>query len=492
MTSDSSSVGGVPAAREGASEARFRGDTDGAGELDRRAHADDAVASSAAPAESVPEGTSGLVRFASPEQLRARRTAKWTLYPPDVLPMPVAETDVLPAEPVRNALVRAVQAGGLGYPPMDGGYQGAFAEFAAARWGWAPDPADMLAAPDAGAAVTELLRALAPVGPVIVSPPVYDGFFQWPTAAGVQRVDVPLIREPVPPAPTHRTAAASTDRNDAAPVQPTSGPADFEAPPRLTGESLPTERYRLDLDGIDAAFAAGASLYLLCHPHNPTGTVHARDELAALADIAYRHGGAIISDEVHAPLVFDDSSFVPFLSVSETAAQVGAAVHSPSKAWNLAGLKCALAVVAGEPWRRRIAGLIEPGRWSVGVLGALAAETAYREGGPWLDEFRGLLQRRHQQLHRTVREQLPGARVAETGFGFTAWLDLEPRGWPGEAAEVALRHGRLALGVGSAFGAGYEHHVRVNLGTSEQLLAEGLTRLVAADRKLSSSRPFPD
>ncbi|NKF33450.1 aminotransferase class I/II-fold pyridoxal phosphate-dependent enzyme, partial [Pseudomonas sp. BGM005] len=90
------------------------------------------------------------------------------------------------------------------------------------------------------------------------------------------------------------------------------------------------------------AFADGATAILLCNPHNPTGTVHGRDSLAALAEIADEFGATVISDEIHAPLAQPGAGFTPFLDVGEAAERVGYAVVSASKAFNLAGLKCAL------------------------------------------------------------------------------------------------------------------------------------------------------
>lgn len=393
----------------------------------------------------------GSVRFPSVEELRRRRTAKWTLYPPDVLPAPVAEMDVLPPAPIRRVLTEAIERGATGYPPMDGGYMDAFRAFAARRWGWNVGCEAVFPAVDVGSAATAALSTLAGAGPVVVSTPVYDGFVHWPGIAGRRTVDVPLLQLDEPGADGL-----------------------FSGP-----------QYRLDVKGIERAFEAGASALLLCNPHNPVGRVHTREELASIATAARRRGALVVSDEVHAPLVFPSadgtSPFVPFLDCCPEAREVGVALHSPSKAWNVAGLKCAFVVAPHPLHRERLAGQAEAGAWAVGTLGAFAAEAAYRESEAWLDELVRLVADNHVSMARGLAEQLPAARVSAPAFGYLSWVDLAGLGWPGEAAEVALTHGRLALGVGSAFGASWARHVRVNLGMEPALVPEVVARLVRAD-----------
>jgi cystathionine beta-lyase len=116
----------------------------------------------------------------------------------------------------------------------------------------------------------------------------------------------------------------------------------LEAPLALGDDGV----WRLDLDVLERAFA-DAAVYLLCNPHNPTGLVHTREELAAIAELATRHGVIVLSDEIHAPLALDGATHVPYPTVGEEAAAHGLTLASASKAWNIAGLKAAVVVAAG-------------------------------------------------------------------------------------------------------------------------------------------------
>src|SRR5699024_8292727 len=104
--------------------------------------------------------------------------------------------------------------------------------------------------------------------------------------------------------------------------------------------------WRLDLERLEAAFAAGARAFLLCSPHNPLGLVHPPEVLQEVARLAEAYGVVVLADEIHAPLTHPDAVFTPFLDVSDQARRWGISYLSASKGWNLAGLKCASVVTA--------------------------------------------------------------------------------------------------------------------------------------------------
>lgn len=139
----------------------------------------------------------------------------------------------------------------------------------------------------------------------------------------------------------------------------------------------------LDLDGIERAFADGAVAILLCNPHNPTGTAHTTASLAELARIAERHGAVVISDEIHAPLALPGRrAFTPFLEAGPEAADVGIAIHSASKTFNLAGLKCAHFVTVSDRLAKLVADMPMEVEWRTGLFGIKAGIAAYTEEMP--------------------------------------------------------------------------------------------------------------
>lgn len=373
------------------------------------------------------------------EQLRERTSEKWREYPADVLPLFVAETDFPLAPAITAALERAVRNGDTGYVASRTPLAAAFAAFAERRYGWSPDPARMRSTADVSMGIVELLRRVASPGErVIVTPPVYPPFFELVEEAGavVERVSL-----------------------------------------RDTGEG-----WELDLDVIRAALEAGARAVLLCNPHNPTGTVHSAASLASLADLAAAHGAAVVSDEIHAPLAQPGAGFTPFLAVSDAARAIGYAVVSASKAFNLAGLKCALMVTAADSTTSVVRGLPIEVEWRTGQFGMLAATAAFSaESDEWLDGLLVALDENRRLLADLLAERLPSARYRMPDAGYLAWIDLAGLGWGPNPSKRILREGRVALHFGPAFGAEGAGYVRLNFGTSPEIITEAIARIAALD-----------
>ena len=150
-------------------------------------------------------------------------------------------------------------------------------------------------------------------------------------------------------------------------------------------------------------------------------------------------------------------------------------MHAASKAWNLAGLKAALIVSASDVMRDRLSrGLPYETPWHAGQFGYLASEAAYRDGER-LDALVTDLAAHHQQ----VRDGLPaGSRVAVPAQAtFLSWIDASGLDLGDNPAAKLLAEARLAVGIGSEFGARWGDHIRLNVGTGPEIVAEGLRRL---------------
>ncbi|WP_229074381.1 MalY/PatB family protein [Actinoplanes sp. DH11] len=376
------------------------------------------------------------LRQLSLNRLRARTSEKWRTYPDDVLPMFVAEMDVLLAEPIVEAITEAVRRGDTGYPAGTA-YGEAYGVFAAARWGWdgfAVERTSLVA--DVMEGILEVLDVVCgPTDAVVVNSPVYMPFYDF-----VKHTGRPLL----------------------------------EAPLNAAG--------RLDLDVLDEVFGRAAAcgprpVHLLCSPHNPTGVVHTAEELAAVAALAGRHGVRVVADEIHAPLVPAGARFVPYLAVPGT--ENAFAVFSASKGWNLAGIKAAL-VVAGPAATADLARVPWWVKESPSHLGVLAHTAALRDGGDWLDSLLAGIDENRRLLAGLLAEHLPQVRYRPGEATYLAWLDCRELGLGDDPAAIFLDRGRVALSSGPAFGTGGAGHARFNLGTSPELITEGVRRMAAA------------
>jgi cystathionine beta-lyase len=382
------------------------------------------------------------------DELRTRTSLKWRSHPDDVLPLWVAEMDVRLAEPIAEQLARAVERGDTGYPAGTD-YAEALAAFAERRWGWSGlAVARCAVVPDVMLGIVEALRLVTSEGDaVVVNCPVYPPFYPFVEHAGRRVVEAPL-----------------------------------------TGHG------RLDLDALQEAFAeatraGGRAAYLLCSPHNPTGTVHTGSELATVAELAARFGIRVVVDEIHAPLVLPGASFVPYLRVPGS--DDAFSLMSASKGWNLAGLKAAV-LAAGPAAAADLARLPEEVGHGPSHLGVLAHTAAFRDGEPWLDGLLSGLDSNRRLVTHLVAEHLPGVVLRPPQATYLAWLDCRVLGLAEDGAGrglVSLSSGpaalfldraRVALSAGAAFGRGGEGHVRLNFATSQAILREALRRMGAA------------
>lgn len=382
------------------------------------------------------------------DNLRRRTSLKWRAADPDVLPLWVAEMDVMPAPAVTEALQEALHRGDTGYA-FGTGYAEAYAAFATARWGFGGfDPAHSALVPDVMLGAVELLKLVTGPGDVVVvTPPVYPPFYAFTEHLGRLVVEVPLTAE-----------------------------------------------RRLDLPALADAFGAagpGRAAFLLCNPHNPTGTVHSPEELAAVAEAAEVTGVRVVADEIHAPLVLPGATFTSYLSVP--GGSRGFVLASASKGWNLPGLKSAVAF-AGPEAAADLSRLPEEVSHGPSHLGVLAHTAALRGGTAWLDDVVQGLDRNRSLLAALLAEHLPAVRWPPGAATFLAWLDVGALpGVVGDngpcdpargdvsarigAAAWFLEHARVLLSSGPAFGSGGERCARLNFATSASVLAEAVERM---------------
>jgi cystathionine beta-lyase len=367
------------------------------------------------------------------DRLRRRRSEKWRAHPPDVLPAFVAEMDYDLAEPVLAALRAAIDLSDCGYA-TPAGLGETFARFAEARHGWMVDPGRVHLVPDVMAGVDVILRlATEPGDGVVINTPVYPPFFEHITGAHRRVVEVPLIR--------------------------------------VDGQ------WELD---FETAFAAGARGFLLCNPHNPTGRVFSAADLGRIASLAEQYGVFVLSDEIHASLTLPGARHTPFVSLGGVAAEQGVTLASASKAFNIAGLKGAVAVAGSASGQRLLTRLPSSCQFGAGLFGVLGSLAAWSAGDEWLDALIAQLDHARTEFGRLLRQRLPEAGYVPPEASFLAWVDCARLGLGPEPAEVFLDRGRVAVGRGLNFGPPGDGFVRVTIGTSSALLADIVDRMAVA------------
>ncbi|MGI5185946.1 aminotransferase class I/II-fold pyridoxal phosphate-dependent enzyme [Dactylosporangium sp. CA-152071] len=356
---------------------------------------------------------------------------KWGSTAPDTIAAWVADMDLGVAPAIRDGLLDLVHREDFGYPFWRGEdpVVTAFEDWMRQRHGWSPRPGRTRVFTD----VLQILQVMvehttAPGDGVAIHVPAYPPFLASIQRAGRRIVPLPML-------------------DDGA-------------------------RWTFDTGRL-AERLAGCRLLVLVNPHNPTGRVFDRAELAAVAAVAERLDLVVLTDEIHADLAYEPHRHTPFASLSEETAARTVTATSATKAFNLAALRLAVAHV-GPPavWRSLDAQPIDL-YGTPGIAGRVATVAAWRESYTWLNRTRELLRRNRD----TVAARLPHRAPEATYLSWIPWGGTDPAGHLERAAKVRLSPG-ADFSAGTAVDtAGF---VRLNFATGPGVLAEMLDRLEPA------------
>lgn len=368
----------------------------------------------------------------------AAGSRKWTAFPGCIGAF-VAEMDFGLAPPIRQALDKAMADGLTGYltPKLLHDLGEACAQWQLAQHGWAIRPDDVNVMPDVLSALEAVLRHFLPAGtPVIVPVPCYMPFIPILNWVGNPVIQLPMLRT--------------------------------------------QDGWQMDEAGLDAAFAGGAGLLLLCNPHNPIGKVYTRDELARISAIVARHDARVFADEIHAPLVFEGQRHVPYAALNEAAARQAITAVSASKMWNLAGLKCAQLVLTNDQDRARWRRIGHRVNDATATFGVIAHTAAWAQGEPWRQQVLPYLQGNRDLLTRHLAAHLPQIGYLPAQGTYLAWLDCRALALSPTPQAFFRQHARVAMTDGADCGDGGQGHVRLNFGLPRPLLMQALAQMTQA------------
>jgi cystathionine beta-lyase len=371
--------------------------------------------------------------------LRARLGAKWTRYPEDVLPAWVADMDFTLPDSVRRIIIWSAEHSALGYERAEDHTElfRAASQWIARRHGWEPDPASFAALGDLVQGMLVAIHALTQPGDgVIVQGPIYPPFLTSIEGLGRRVLDNRLI-----------DACGSA---------------------------------AIDLEGLRRLAADPcATLLLLCNPHNPSGRVLRRDELEGIAAIAEECDLTVVSDEIWMDVVYAGHRHIPFATLGPRVAERTITLTSATKAFNLGGVRCAVAIFGSPALRARFDALPARMRGVPSVLGIRATVAAWREGGGWLDAVLRQLDANRRTLAAFVRERLPEVRHRMPEGTYLAWLDFSALRLEPTAAAFLLERARVALNDGADFGREGQC-ARLNFATTPSILQEICERIALA------------
>lgn len=360
---------------------------------------------------------------------------KWnTFRDRDVIPMPVADMDFASPEPILEAIRERVNHGIFGYAAPPASAVEAVTDMLRRDFDWEVKPHWLVWIPGLETGLNLFCRIPEANEAVITSTPIYPPFLSAAPNMGRRLERVPLAQDG-------------------------------------------TGRYVMDMNALASCMEKpDVTGLMLCNPHNPSGRVYTRQELSDLAEVCLRHNIVVCADEIHCGLILDQGlKHIPFATLSEEVADRTITLMSPSKTFNLAGLKCAFAIIPNTQLRAAFKNATRGLVTELNVIGYAACEAAYRHCGDW----------HHALLHylrenRDLVEQTLGGRkeltVNHSEATYLAWIDCRGLG-ADDPYTFFLEHG-VSLSDGKRFdGPGF---VRLNFGCPRTTLREGLARIESA------------
>jgi cystathionine beta-lyase len=347
--------------------------------------------------------------------------------------------DLWPAPAVQEAIQSIVGSADYGYPrrprmPAEMTVADAFALRMADRFGWHIDPAAVQPVTDLlQATIATILGFSAPGDGIAIHTPCYPPFREAIEEAGRRIVEIPM-------------------RDDG-------------------------QHFSPDMDAL-ASVPDNTRVLLLCNPHNPTGRVFTRQELDLIGTIAGRKGLVIFSDEIHADLVYEGAKHIPIATLSAEIAAKTITANSPSKSFNIPGLRCGVIHFGSSElmarFRQRVPRLLLGKPSAISIDAAVAAWTECDE---WLDETVHHLTRMRDLVMEALRRDMPELRVYAPEGTYLAWIDCSAMNWSQTAGTVFLDRSRIAFSGGETFCSRHGAFVRLNFATSPDILEELLERM---------------
>jgi len=369
--------------------------------------------------------------FDMPICRRGTDSIKWDSFPPEYLPMFIADSDFAVPEAITAALLKRAEHPIYGYSRPGEALYDVFLDWHERAYSLRPERDWLTLLP--GIVPALAAASLAAEGRSLTVTPNYPMLLNAPERAGREMLTAPL-------------------KNDG-------------------------ERYSFDFDALQKALTGDTRLFYLCNPQNPVGRVYTREELEELSRFAQRYGLTVISDEIHCELVYD-RPHTPFFTVSDYAREHSITLMAPGKTYNIPGVALAFAIIPDpglrERFRRAGFAMGHPG-----IFETAAAAAAYRDGGPWRDALTDYLRGNRDYLEDQLRRRFPRAHFPHTEGTYLQWVDFRAYGLSG--ADAFRTKTKIIVNDGASFGGpGY---VRINFGCRRATLTEALDRIEKAVRQ---------
>lgn len=362
----------------------------------------------------------------------------------DLLPLWVADMDFATPDFVVDALKARLSHPIFGYTIEPADYRPTIIDWNESHHGWKIKPEWISFIPGIVKGIGFVVNVFTKPGEkVIIQPPVYHPFRMTPEDNGREVVFNPL---------------------------------------RLREDGY----YDMDFDNLSEVCDDKCRVLILSNPHNPAGVCWSKETLQRLADFCYEHNIIVISDEIHSDMALFGNRHVPFVSVSERAADISITFAAPTKTFNMAGIVSSYAVISNDDLRQRFYGWLKANELDEPTIFApIATIAAYQKGEEWCKQMLAYVEDNVRFVEDYCREHIPGIRPLRPQASFLVWLNC--RGLElshDKLLDLFIDKAHLALNDGEMFGPGGEGFMRLNVGTPRSVLRQALEQLAKAVNEL--------
>ena len=356
----------------------------------------------------------------------------------DILPMWVADMDFAIPKVISEAIIERLNHPIFGYSYVNHECKNAIIGWFERRHNWTIDPNSLMFHQGVVPALATILETFTKPGDKIcISTPVYPAFFNVPKAQKLEVVECDLV--------------------------------------------LSDGAFKFDFAELEEQFKSGVKVYVLCSPHNPGGVVWTTEDLEQLVQLCIQYDVLLISDEIHADIVFEGYKHIPTLTIKDAEKAKIITCIAPTKTFNIAGVHAAIMVVPDKELRAKLnADKSAHGRDDLNVLAAAAVQAAYEKGDDWVDAMIAYVSNNMDVVVQELN-QLEGIQVTKPQSTYLIWIDYRETGLSeSEMMHRLLEKGRLAIEPGTKYSEAGRGFLRMNVACPLETVKDGIERFKKA------------
>ncbi|MEA1971778.1 MAG: PatB family C-S lyase [Candidatus Cloacimonadota bacterium] len=369
---------------------------------------------------------------------------KWDYFgdfipPKDCLPMWVADMDFAAPPEVTQALLDRAKHPVYGYTMCKDEFYQPIIKWISRRLNWEIEQEWMLPAHDIVSTINIIIQNFSNENDkVLIQTPVYPPFAEGVVSNNRKLVDSKLV--------------------------------------------LKDKKYFIDFQDLERKLSGGIKIMILCSPHNPIGRVWNMEELERIGNLCVKYDVLLISDEIHADLIFSENKHTCIASISDEISDNTITLYSGAKTFNIAGLKIATVIISNKKNREKFQNVIRSmGLWGGNIFGYEAMKVAYSMGEEWLEQLILVLEENKKTVVDFFAKYIPKVSVIDSEGTFLLWLDFRKLfNNQEELNDFIFYKARIGFLPGNRFGENGRGFMRMNIGCPKSTILEALKKMKKA------------